>query len=608
MPPDDSSDAATGSREAPAEPAAEAGEDSHLSADAELLSYCVSLARDLGTAGDLSSGLERVAAGVRRLVPYDTFGVLLIDDLGQELRFAHAEGYPPGVAEHWRFGLGQGVVGHVAASGEPILIEDTRDDARYIDADRRSASELAVPLTAKNRVIGVLDVGSSQPRRFTPDHQRMLTLVAGHLATAIDTARLYRNLRQQTETLSALHQVGRELTSILDQQRLLQNVAKIVQKLIDYDVFTLLLWDDERDLLEPVIAVSGDEQTPVCGVELRLGQGICGTAAALRQAIRSPNTDIDPRYEDCGATERPIRSELAVPLLFKERLIGVLDLGSFEYNAFTDSHEQALTTLGASLAIGLENSRLYQQLRREEEALAEELSTARELQRQLLPKSTPWIAGLKVSVAADTARQLGGDFYDYLGRGEELVAFAVGDVSGKGTSAALYGALAAGTLREYSGGEELDPACVLAAMNNRLFQLDLGNRFLALTFATYDRGKRTVTLANSGLPHPMLVSEGRVTPLEVEGFPLGMFPDRQYRDMALPLNPGDSLVIFSDGIDEAVNADDEPFGTARVQETLEVLAERPATEIASGLIAAVDRHLAGEPPSDDRTVLVLSQS
>ncbi|MDX1642923.1 MAG: GAF domain-containing protein, partial [Thermoanaerobaculia bacterium] len=466
--------------------------------DTELLSYCVSLARDLSTASDLDSGLERIAEGLRGLVPYDTFGVLLTDDLGQELRFAYAVGYPSGVAEHWRFGLGQGVVGHVAASGEAIRIDDTGVDSRYIDADRRSVSELAVPLTVKNRVIGVLDVGAVEPAAFTERHQKMLSLIAGHLAAAIDTARLYRNLKQQTQTLSALHQVGRELTSILDQKQLLENVAKIVQKLIDYDTFTLLLWSQENDVLEPVIAVSGSDQSPVGSDALRLGQGICGTAAALRQAIRSPNTDIDPRYEECANTPEPIRSELAVPLLFKDRLIGVLDLGSHDYNAFSDAHEQALTTLGASLAIGLENSRLYQQLRREEEILADELSTARELQRQLLPKSTPWIRDLKVSVVADTARQLGGDFYDYLGRGPDQVAFAVGDVSGKGTSAALYGALAAGTLREYVDSDALCPAQVLADMNNRLFQLDLGNRVLALAFAVYDRAKRSVTVASSG--------------------------------------------------------------------------------------------------------------
>lgn len=577
--------------------------------DIELLSYCVSLARDLSTASDLDSGLERIGEGLRSLVPYDTFGVLLIDDLGQELRFAHAVGYPSGVAEHWRFGLGQGVVGHVAASGEPIRIDDTRVDSRYIDADRRSVSELAVPLTVKNRVIGVLDVGAVEPGSFTERHQKMLTLIAGHLAAAIDTARLYRNLREQTQTLSVLHQVGRELTSILDrQQLLLENVAKIVRKLIDYDTFTLLLWNQEDDRLEPVIAVSGGDQGPIGSGELRLGQGICGTAAALRQAIRSPNTDIDPRYEDCANTPEPIRSELAVPLLFKDRLIGVLDLGSHDYNAFSDAHEQALTTLGASLAIGLENSRLYQQLRHEEEVLADELSTARELQRQLLPKSTPWISGLKVSVRADTARQLGGDFYDYLGRGPDRVAFAVGDVSGKGTSAALYGALAAGTLREYVDSDALCPARVLADMNNRLFQLDLGNRFLALVFAVYDRAKRSVTLASSGLPYPLLLAGEGVTTIELPGFPLGLFADREYREVTVPLNAGDALVVYTDGIDEAPNRHDEEFGRQRVRETLRRLTGRPPAEIASGLVEAVDRHLDGEPADDDRTVLVLGQS
>ena len=575
-------------------------------ADVEALTYCLSVTQDLGTTGDLSTGLERIAEGLRSVVPYETLGVLLLDDRGHELSFVLAEGYPAGVADHWRFGLGQGVVGTVAASGEAILIGDTRVEPLYIDADRTSVSELAVPLMAKGRVIGVLDVGASVENQFSGRHQKMLTLLAGHLASAIDTARLYRNPKRQTEILAAMQQVGRELTSILDRDTLLQNVAMIVRRLIDYDLFTLMLWDEERQLLQPAIALRSDGADNARAESRRLGEGLCGTAAALRQPIRSPNTDADPRYTPCTADDFPIRSELTVPLTFKDRLIGVLDLGSLAYDTFTLEDEQTLATLAASLSVGLENARLYDSLRRDEKALATELDTARELQRQLLPKSTPWIAGLQISVASDTARQLGGDFYDFLpGKGRN-VSFAVGDVSGKGASAALYGALAAGTLREYFAGTPLCPSCVLADMNERLLQLEVGNRFLAMAFATFDPTDCVLTLSNSGLPHPRLITGGEVSRVLIEGMPLGLFADREYLETQLQLGPGDVVVIFSDGIDEATNARDEEFGHERIDELLATLATRPAAEIAQGLLDTVTAFVGeGRAPSDDRTVLVL---
>jgi sigma-B regulation protein RsbU (phosphoserine phosphatase) len=577
--------------------------------DLEALTYCLSASHDLGTAGDLKSGLRRIADGLRRLVSYETLGVLLLDDRGQELSFAFAVGYPPGVADHWRFGLGQGIVGSVAASGHAIRVADTSRDPRYIDADQTSVSELAVPLIVKGRVIGVLDIGSRSSDHFSEQHERIVTLLAGHLAAAIDTARLYRSLKRQTEILSAMQQVGRELTSILDRETLLNNLARIVRRLVDYDLFTLLLWDEQRHLLQPALVVRADGVATGQPEPRRLGQGLCGTAAALRQPIRTPNTDLDPRYESCTGSDFPIRSELSVPLIFKDRLLGVLDLGSRDYAAFSAEHEQTLSTLGASLAIGLENARLYESLRREEASLANELATARELQRQLLPKATPWVAGLQVYVASETAWQLGGDFYDFLEGRDRTVAFAVGDVSGKGASAALYGALAAGTLREYFAGADLCPGRVLADMNERLFQLDVGNRFLAMAFATFERHRRVLTISNSGLPHPFLLSGGEVSRLPVEGAPLGLFSDREYAEISLPLNPGDAVVLLSDGIEDATNGRDEEFGPARAAEVLRRLANGNAEAIATGLLRAVDSFVGPDrSPSDDCTVLVLKHA
>jgi len=191
----------------------------------DAIAFLTEVADELNTSLDLDSVLKRVALQVKQVVDYDTFGVLLLDPLGQDLRFRFGLGYPPEVLDHWRFGLGQGVVGVAARTGQPVRVGDVRNDPRYIDAGEEIHSELAIPLTVKNRTIGVLDVGSREPNYFNDSHQALLSLLAGRLANAIENARLYENLQEQTRTLSLLYEVSRELTSILEREELLRKVA-----------------------------------------------------------------------------------------------------------------------------------------------------------------------------------------------------------------------------------------------------------------------------------------------------------------------------------------------------------------------------------------------
>ena len=557
----------------------------------------------LHAASELRDGLEAVAEALHRYVPYDNLGVLLLDPRGRELRFAFARGYAPEVERHWRFGLGQGLVGIAAQRGKPILVEDTRLDPRYISASHPTRAEVALPLRVKDRVIGVLDLGAAKPGVFGPAELALLEPVAGQLAAAIDGARLTQHLRRQTQTLSLLHELGREFASILDRRKLLERVAERIKRLIDYDVFSVLLWNEDSQLLEPAVSVYRDGPRTGTICPLGLGEGICGTAAALRQTLRVPNVQLDPRYIQC-VRDMTMRSELAVPMYVKDRLVGVLDLESASYDAFTPQHENAVSTLAASLAIALENARLYGRLQDDEQRLASDLSTAREIQKQLLPKTTPWLPGLQVAFAYRPANHLGGDFYDIRPYGEGRVAIAAGDVSGKATSAALYGSLAVGMLRQYPE-ESLRPGALLRDMNLKLLELGIDNRFLALALALYDAGDRSLVLANSGLPRPYLVRGGEVRPIQVTGVPLGLLPDRRYEEELLTLETGDVVVIATDGIDESHSAEDEEFGTERVGQTLERLAGGSAREIADGLLAA-SRDWAGRTePWDDSTVVVL---
>ena len=572
--------------------------------EADTLACLLSVTQEINATPDFKEGLQRVANCLKQFVDYDSLGILLVDDLGRELQFELAVGFREEVAKHWRFGMGQGIVGTAAETKKSVLVPDVEKDPRYIQATESVRSELAIPLVAKDRTIGVLDLGSSEPGFFTEEHRRLLEPLGGQLANAIENSRLYRNLQEQTQTLSTLHEVNRELASILDSEELLEKVAELVRRLIDHDVFTVLLWNEETQLLEPRISFYRDGPRVGTTRSLPLGQGICGTAAALQQTLRVPNIHLDPRYVSC-VSDLEVRSELAVPLTVKGELVGVLDLESTQYDAFTSQHEQALSTLGSALAIALENARLYEQLRKDEQRLEQDLSTAREIQKQLLPKTSPWLPGLRVAVGYEPARHLGGDFYDFLPSGDGQMALAVGDVSGKATSAALYGSLAVGMLREQADGSGMRPADILANMNTKLHQLEIDNRFVAMLFAFYDGTNRSLNLANSGLPRPYLLRDWSVHQIDAVGVPLGMFADRTYAEITLELKPRDMVVIYTDGIDESLNADGEELGAERLEQILRQLSGGSAREVVDGIMDAVHRYSGNNEPSDDRTVVVI---
>jgi phosphoserine phosphatase RsbU/P len=339
-----------------------------------------------------------------------------------------------------------------------------------------------------------------------------------------------------------------------------------------------------------------------------LNQGLTGTAAGQRRAVRVADTLADPRFLGCEVeTGVAVRSELVVPLLMQDRLIGVLDLESAETHAFTAEHERMLATLASYVAIALENARLYEEARQSERRLHDELATAREIQRQLLPSGAREVPGLDLAAGYCSARELGGDFYDFLPYGKGRLAVALGDVSGKGTAAALFGSLAIGTMREHVVEHPCPPSEMLALLNQRLYGARLDARFIAMAFAVYDAGERRLTLANAGSPYPVLVRDGEVQQIRVAGVPLGLFLDSQYDEVTLELRPGDTVMFASDGILESENADREEFGLKRLRAVLQGVSPlMSASEICDLVLnAANDYSGGGFTPADDRTLLVL---
>ena len=410
---------------------------------------------------------------------------------------------------------------------------------------------------------------------------------------------------EQAQSIALLYEISHELTSILDREELLRRIAERVKKLVNYQMFTVMLWNEQEQVLESVFAQRYEDSLP-SRFQMPLHQGISGTAAAERRTIRVVDVRLDPRYVASG-DEVEVRSELVVPLLLQDRLVGVLDLESTKPHAFSAEHERLLNILGSYVAVALENSRLFEEARENQTRLLNDLETAREIQRQLLPSGAKEIPGLDLATAYVPARELGGDFYDLLPYGVGRLAIANGDVSGKGTAAALYGSLAIGILRELVHDNEATPSEMLAELNNRLVAARLDAKFIAMQFAVYDAALRELTISNAGGTLPLMIRDREVSEINVGGMPLGLMPDVEYDEVRLSLAPGDVVVFASDGIHESMNKELEEFGIVRLKALLAATGpDTPGYKIAQRIVKATDEHTGpGRMPHDDRTLLIL---
>lgn len=412
---------------------------------------------------------------------------------------------------------------------------------------------------------------------------------------------------EQAEILSLLYDISKELTSILDLEQLLRCIGTRVKLLVDYDVFAVMLVNTDMQRLEHAFTLRYDERIEVSRT-LSFGEGLCGTSVLERRPIRVERVENDPRYIQC-LQDMGVQSELVIPLIMQDRVLGVLDLESMRPGAFTERHEHMLTTLASTVAIALENARLVDHLQRAEHRRKEDLDRAREVQQLLLPETMPEVPSLDVAVRYLPARELGGDFYDFLPYDRGRFLIAVGDVAGKGSAAALLASLGIGLLREHVMHESCPPAAMLSDLNGHLLIPGASGKFITMILAIYDPATAELTLANAGFPLPLLVRNEEIRPIDVTGLPLGMFPNSSYDGTALQLQAGDVLVFCSDGVLEQNNAAQEEFGAERLfGQLVKTCVSSGAEEVASGIIEAVDR-FAGEHPSiesmDDRTIVVL---
>ena len=574
--------------------------------DTDLLSTLFELGREVTSVLDLADLLEKIPQLIAQITRFSAFAVYLLDEARQELHIAYAVGYPDEVVRSLRLKVGQGVVGAAVEQSRPILVNDIGKEPRFMGPLRNMVSQLAVPMRRKGRVIGALNLLSEHSGAFTDRDEALLRQFAAHVAVAIENARLFRSERHYTETLETLAEIGREMSSILDLDVLLTRIASLTKRIIDYRTFGILLLNETTNMLEMKLAVRYGEENSAKNI--KLGEGLVGWAALYKEPLLVADVSKDPRYINLV---EDVRSELVIPMLIKDRCIGVFDLESPELNAFTKENKELLTLLASQAAVAIENARLYEEVRRNEERIEKELRFAQRVQAALLPSEPPRrLRNADVAGRFAPAHELGGDLHDFIDPEPNSLVVAVGDVSGKGAPAALYSAFAAELVRSRTYRRRYTPdkfsvAGVLQAMNTILHDRQLEEYYCTLCYAFFDFKRRTVTISNSGLPYPVRCSENECGQIELPGVPLGSFSGVTYDEVTLPLRAGDLFVFCTDGIFEAANAEGKEYGAKRLCDVVGEHRKTTAREIVDAIFDSVILFRGTAPQADDMTAVAV---
>lgn len=429
-----------------------------------------------------------------------------------------------------------------------------------------------------------------------------------HLSKRIERTPAGTTPVSAVQELNAMRTVSQMVTANIALDDLLALILNKLVTTINAERGTIFLVDEEagelwsRVLLDPV--------GPLSEIRLKIGQGIAGHVAQTGETLNIPDAYADARFvsDFDRVSGFRTRSILTAPMLNpQQKIIGVVQLLNKVGGAFTSRDERLLAAMTSQAAISIENARLYQQ-ELAQQILQRELDTAHAIQASFLPDVLPQHPGWDIATLWQPVRSVAGDFYDFYPLTDGRLGVVMADVSGKGIPAALFMALCVTMLR-FGMNLGLPPGEVMLRANERLIA-DQRSRMFATAFVCYlDLASGALELANAGHNPAMMfrAASGRCEQLSATGVALGVFEEAPYQPKTAQLYPGDILVLYTDGITEAINGDEEEFGERRLRDLILAHAALPAQALADRVLEAV-ADFAGDADSfDDATLMVIKR-
>jgi sigma-B regulation protein RsbU (phosphoserine phosphatase) len=415
-----------------------------------------------------------------------------------------------------------------------------------------------------------------------------------------------RRLRAAVEELSALNEIATAITSTQTLEQIVDLIVRKCVKHIRVEQGAVMLLD-EKDQDKPFHTMIRKQDSLSNILPYRLDAQLTGWMLKNRNPLIVNDLTTDSRFKFMVNEDFPIKSLLSVPMMVKGKMVGLLTVfNKRAKSGFTQGDQRLLGIIAAQSAHVIENARLYQ----EEQALIrlqEEMRLAYEIQVDLLPKLQPVLPGYQIAGKSIPAKDVGGDYFDFISSGDNHLAFCLGDISGKGIPAALLMANLQATLRGQTLIGKSCKDCVSFA-NEILYHNTAPNKFATLFYGIIDSSKNELSYCNAGHNNPFYFShDNKLTPLDIGGLIVGIMPSVPYEEETIPFNPGDLLVIFSDGVTEAMNNAEEELGEQRLADLITKNRNETPKNLIDIIIKSVRDFSGGQEQSDDITLVIVKR-
>jgi len=411
---------------------------------------------------------------------------------------------------------------------------------------------------------------------------------------------------KQIDLLALISKVGVALLASVTLNETLEQIVALVFEAVPADRCMIMMRDEKNPELKVAVARLRDRAGEVG--EIRISRSVIDEVVTNGKSVLTSDAQADPRFMGGTVMLQGVRSVLAVPLGVGANVFGIIYADSpLSDNRFTEDHLKLLTTLASVAAIRVENARLTEE-QMERERLEREQQVASEIQQRFLPATAPQIEGWELQGISFPCYEIGGDYYDFIQREDGKLVVALGDVSGKGTAAALLmSSLHAAIHAQADTHDSISET--IGAVNRYLVESIPPNRFVTLFYAELDPRKGALTFLNAGHNPPLIVhAGGTMEQLAAGGLPLGIMSDAEFREGRTQLRPGDVLVVYSDGVSEAVNPHGEEFGPTRLYEVVARNLDASASGIRDRIESAVTKFCQGTPAADDITLVIVKRN
>jgi sigma-B regulation protein RsbU (phosphoserine phosphatase) len=418
--------------------------------------------------------------------------------------------------------------------------------------------------------------------------------------TVIDKLRLLLDITQKISRSLDLHEVLNQVMDTLGSLIPYDAAGIYILKRYNANKHAPALEDDASAFVAEAVRGYDIEELQYC--QLKTGEGIIGHVALTGVPVISPDVQRDARYVNA---RKETRSEMVAPIIStNDEVIGVFDLESDQLNAYTENDLEVLLLLAAQVAIIIEKVMLHQQLI-EKKRLEGQLEVARQVQLELLPASDPKLEGFDICAYNYPTEEVSGDYYDWVRIYEDQIGMVIADVSGKGVPAALLMAFLRASLRAATH-IGYSPHISMAKVNFLLWESIERNQFVTAFYGVLDASNKTLAYANAGHNPPLLMdSDGTARFIERGGLPLGMFRDTRYYEYYLPLEPGQILVLYTDGVTEATNEEGQEYGRERVEAMVRAGRHLTAKELIDFIYDDVLKWTGGRGATDDITFFII---